>query len=156
MAFWPPLAKDWFIPILSFTKTELNVIIVLVECRTEREVNRGSTEWVESIFPRIVERPSLLSTGVDWILVLPVRGWEIVVAERDAINDNPSLDIVGRCRNKGVVDACTVCVVLNEVATWSTGVLVLLTLGGDVYEGDSHDREKLLVRDGLYEVVDKV
>lgn len=79
-----------------------------------------------------------------------------MVAERDAINDNPSLDIVERCRNKGVVDACTVCVDLNEVATWSTGVLVLLTLGGDVYEGDSHDREKLLVRDGLYEVVDKV
>lgn len=65
MAFWPPSAKDWFIPILSFTKTELNVIIVLVELRTEREVNRGSTEWVESIFPRNVERPSLLSTGVD-------------------------------------------------------------------------------------------
>lgn len=79
-----------------------------------------------------------------------------MVAERDAINDNPSLDIVERCRNKGVVDACTVCVDLNEVATWSTGVLVWLTLGGDVYEGDSHDREKLLVRDGLYEVVDKV
>lgn len=78
-----------------------------------------------------------------------------MVAERDAINDNPSLDIVRRCRNKGVVDVCTVCVVLNEVATWSTGVR-WLTLAGDVYEGDSHDREKLLVRDGLYEVVDKV
>ena len=79
-----------------------------------------------------------------------------MVAERDAINDNPSLDIVERCRNKGVVETCTVCVVLNEVATWSTGVLVWLTLAGDVYEGDSHDREKLLVRDGLYEVVNKV
>lgn len=81
--------------------------------------------------------------------MLPVGGWEIVVAGRDAINDNASLDIVGRCRNKGVVDTCTVCVGLNEVATWLTGVvLVWLTLGGDVYEGDSHsrdshDREKL-------------
>ena len=40
-----------------------------------------------------------------------------MVAERDAVNDNPSLDIVGGCRNKGVVDACTVCDGLNEVAT---------------------------------------
>ena len=67
-----------------------------------------------------------------------------MVAERDAINDSPSLDIVGRCRNKGVVDAYTVCVGLNEVVTWLKGVvLVWLTLGGDVYEGDSHDMEKL-------------
>ena len=65
MAFWSPSAKDWFIPVLSFTEIELNVIIVLVECRTEREVNRGSTEWVESVFPRNVESSSSLSTGVD-------------------------------------------------------------------------------------------
>ena len=50
--------------------------------------------------------------------MLAVGGGEIVVAERDAINDNPSLDIDGGSRRKGVVDACTVCVGLNEVATW--------------------------------------
>ena len=67
-----------------------------------------------------------------------------MVAERDAINDSPSLDIVRRCWSKGVVDACTVCVGLNEVATWLKGVvLVWLTLGDDVYEGDSHDMVKL-------------
>ena len=65
MAFWSPSAKVWFIPILSFAKTELNAIIVLVECRTERKVNRGSTDWVESLFPRNVESSYSLSTGVD-------------------------------------------------------------------------------------------
>lgn len=67
-----------------------------------------------------------------------------MVAERDAINDNPSLDIVGASRRKGVVDTCTLRVGLNEVASWCTGVtLVWITLGGDVYEGDSHANEKL-------------
>ena len=60
MAFWSPSAKDWFIPVLSFTKTELNAIIVLVECRAEREVNRGNAEWVESVFLRNIESCSLL------------------------------------------------------------------------------------------------
>ena len=41
-----------------------------------------------------------------------------MVAERDEINDNRSLDIVGGSRRKGVVDTCTVCVGLNEVVTW--------------------------------------
>jgi len=78
------------------------------------------------------------------MLVLPVGGWEIVVTERDEINNNPSLDIVGGSRNKGVVDTCMVCVSLNEVATWLTGVMLKkLTLKGDVYEGDSHAKEKL-------------
>ena len=67
-----------------------------------------------------------------------------MVAEIDAINDSPSLDIVGGSRTKGVVVTCTVCVRLNEVATWLPEVIIVwLTLGGDVYEGDSHACEEL-------------
>lgn len=156
MVFWFLLVKDWFILVFLFIKIELNVIIVLVELRIEWEVNCGSIEWVEFIFLWNVERFLLLLIGVDWIFVLLVRGWEIVVVERDVINDNFLLDIVGYCWNKGVVDVCIVCVVLNEVVIWLIGVFVWLIFGGDVYEGDFYDREKLLVCDGLYEVVDKV
>ena len=65
MACWSPSAKVWFIPTLSLTKTELNAITVLVKCRSERKVIRGSKDWVEFVFPRNIESSLSASTGVD-------------------------------------------------------------------------------------------
>lgn len=67
-----------------------------------------------------------------------------MVAERDAINDNPSLDIVAASWNTGVADTGTVRVVLNEGVSRTTGVVdVRLTLRVGVYEEDSHANERL-------------
>ena len=67
-----------------------------------------------------------------------------MVAEREAIKDNPALDIVAVSRNTGVVFACTVCVGLNEGDSWAAGVAnVRLTHGVGVYEEDSHANDNL-------------
>lgn len=159
MGCWFPSNEvEWFIPILSFAKTELNAVIVLVEWTTEPKVIRGEgANWVDSVFPRNIESSLSCKIGVDCIKVLPVVGWETVVTERDAINDNLSLDIVAVPWNTGVVDTSTVWVGLNEGVSWRTGLIdVRLTLRVGVYEEDSNANDMLSVWDGLYELVDMV